>query len=222
MARHYPGGMFRSFAIVPAAGRSERMGVPKLLLPWGDRTVIEAVLAAWTSSRVSRTVVVVRADDATLVERCRRFDVDLVIPPESPRDMKASVQLAVRHLAEHDAPDDADAWLIAPADLPRLSAEVIDQLVNAHRPEAPAAIVPTHRGDRGHPTLLPWGLAREVHRLGESEGLNALLERVGICELACDHGEILDDLNVPEDYERLAAEFDAGRRDETGASRAGF
>jgi molybdenum cofactor cytidylyltransferase len=61
--------MFRSFAIVPAAGRSARMGAPKLLLPLGDRPVIDWVLAAWTASRVTRTVVVVRADDAPLLER---------------------------------------------------------------------------------------------------------------------------------------------------------
>ena len=59
--------MFRSFAVVPAAGRSERMGAPKLLLPLGDSTVIEHVLAAWTASPVTRTVVVVRADDAELL-----------------------------------------------------------------------------------------------------------------------------------------------------------
>jgi molybdenum cofactor cytidylyltransferase len=210
--------MFRSFAIVPAAGRSERMGVPKLLLPWGGSTVIESVLAAWTASHVSRTVVVVRADDMALLERVRRFDVDVVQPGDPPRDMKASVQLALVHLAERYAPSDADAWLVAPADLPRLLTAVIDRLLDAHRPDAPAVIVPTHRAERGHPTLLPWSLAREVHNLGDSEGINVLVDRVGIRELASDHAGILDDLNLPWDYERLTAEGGGQPRDETGGS----
>lgn len=214
--------MFRSFAIVPAAGRSARMGAPKLLLPWGGRTVIEAVLAAWTESRVTRTVVVVRADDAPLLDRCRLFDVDLVAPTEPPGDMKASVQLALAHVGERYAPDDADAWLVAPADLPRLPADVIDHLIDAYRSGSPAAMAPTYHGQRGHPTLLPWRLAREVHELGDREGINALVERIGVRALACDRAAILDDLNVPEDYERLAAECGGRWQDETGGSWAGF
>ena len=50
----------RSFAIIPACGRSVRMGTPKLLMPWKDSTVIEAVLAAWEQSQIDEIVVVVR------------------------------------------------------------------------------------------------------------------------------------------------------------------
>jgi CTP:molybdopterin cytidylyltransferase MocA len=35
----------QTFAIIPAAGRSVRMGQPKLLLPWGQTTLLEHVLA---------------------------------------------------------------------------------------------------------------------------------------------------------------------------------
>ena len=41
----------RSFAVVPAAGRSRRMGRPKLLLPWGESTIIQQVLGAWRASQ---------------------------------------------------------------------------------------------------------------------------------------------------------------------------
>jgi molybdenum cofactor cytidylyltransferase len=210
--------MIRSFAIIPAAGRSARMGAPKLLLPLGDRVVIDWVLAAWTSSRVTRTVVVVRADDEPLLARCRRYDVDLVTPVAPARDMKASVQLALAHVAAEYEPTDADAWLLAPADLPRLATAVIDQLLAAHRPDAPTAIAPAFRGQRGHPTLLPWSVARDVQRLGESEGVNALVERCGVREIACNRPEILDDLNLPEDYDRIAAELARRRSNETAPS----
>ena len=67
----------RSFAVIPAAGRSQRMGQPKLLLPWGRTTVIEHVLGVWRASRVTHTVIVVHPDDKFLAElshqlRCGR------------------------------------------------------------------------------------------------------------------------------------------------------
>ena len=76
--------MVRSFAIVPAAGVSERMGAPKLLLLLDGRPVIEHVLASWTDSGVTRTIVVAKLADEELVAACRGFDVDVVTEPKGP------------------------------------------------------------------------------------------------------------------------------------------
>jgi molybdenum cofactor cytidylyltransferase len=198
--------MFRSFAVVPAAGRSARMGAPKLFLPIAGRAVIDHVLAAWTASAVTRTVVVVRADDAELLARCRQFDVDVVTPPSPPPDMKSSIQHALAHIAAAYHPAAADAWLLAPADLPRLSAGVIDQVLAAYNPLAPLPIVPAHRGECGHPTLLPWSLARAVQELPSAHGVNALLERTTVRMIEVAAPSILDDLDEPADYERLQAD----------------
>ena len=61
-----------SFAIIPAAGRSQRMGEPKLLLPWGQSTIIEHVLAVWCASRVEAVVMVVHPDDVRPAELGRK------------------------------------------------------------------------------------------------------------------------------------------------------
>src|SRR5690606_37389168 len=49
----------RSFAILPAAGQSRRMGAPKLLLPWGETTLIGEVIRSWKDSRVDQVLVVI-------------------------------------------------------------------------------------------------------------------------------------------------------------------
>jgi molybdenum cofactor cytidylyltransferase len=194
---------FRSFAIVPAAGRSARMGRPKLLLPWGDVTLIEHVLAVWRGSRVERVVVVTRGDDADLADVCRRCGVDVApaIPP--PPDMRASVRHGLAYVAQTWRPAPADVWLVAPADLPGLTVETIDRVLAAHDPSRPEIIVP--RGERrGHPVLFPWGLADEVARLPEDCGINELLRRHAVREVRCEAAAGAgDDLDTPEDYERL-------------------
>ena len=62
----------RFFGVIPAAGRSVRMGEPKLLLPWRDGTLIEHVLAQWLASRVACLTVVVHPEDVELAAICRR------------------------------------------------------------------------------------------------------------------------------------------------------
>ncbi len=221
--RRYANGMFRSFAIVPAAGVSARMGAPKLLLPLGGRTVIEHVLGAWTASSVTHVVVVVRADDAGLIERCGQFRVELVTPAEAPPDMKASVALAIDHITQRHAPLDSDAWLVAPADLPRLAPSVIDAVIAAYDPAQPMAVAPVHRGTRGHPTLLPWAAAAQVKHLAPHEGVNALVARWPLLEVTCDFPGAFDDLDNRADYERLADAWpEPTGRVETGRLAPGF
>ncbi len=192
-----------SFAVIPAAGHSVRMGRPKLLMQWGDSTVIEQVVAAWRASRVTRVVVVVRADDAELIEKCRAAGADVVAPAVPPPEMKVSVAHALSYVQSKFSPQPSDVWLLAPADMPRLSPQVVNQLLDEHDADSPAILVPVARGRSGHPVLFPWPLAAEVHKLAADEGVNALTARHVVREVTCDDPAILDDLDTPHDYQRL-------------------
>jgi molybdenum cofactor cytidylyltransferase len=196
--------MFRSFGVVPAAGASTRMGAAKLLLPIGGRPLIEHVLAAWTASGVTRTVVIAKPGDDALVEACGRFDVDVVVPLQAPDDMKASVGLALAHIESHYSPALQDAWLLAPADLPGLSARVIKAVLAAYDAGDPAAIVPTFERRRGHPVLMPWASAALVERLAPDEGVNSLVSQMRVNEIAWPEPAILHDVDTPSEYARLA------------------
>ncbi len=219
-----------SYAIVPAAGRSKRMGSPKLLLPWGHATIIEQVLAAWRSSRVDRILVVVHPDDRELAERCRGDRVTVVIPTVPPPEMKDSVAAALRHIESECLPSSDDCWLLAPADMPNLSSATIDRLLTQHArrschserseesppppeilrcaqndtSEAPI-LVPVHGGRRGHPVLFPWPLAAEVFALSATQGVNQLRRRHAVLEVSCGADELGDDVDTVEDYRRLAS-----------------
>jgi len=196
----------RSFAIVPAAGRSRRMGQDKLLLPWGDSTVIESLLAGWLASDVDEIVVVVRRDQTELQTLCR--NVTVVTPPIAPPEMKDSVLAALDHIRKAFAPADSDVWLLAPADMPQLNPAVVNELLAAHEPASPAIIVPTSDGKRGHPVLFPWAIASSVATLAENEGVNALLERFPVRTVECGGPAIHGDLDTPDDYERLRSDAD--------------
>jgi molybdenum cofactor cytidylyltransferase len=181
------------------------MGQPKLLLPLNGKTVIEHVVAAWLASRVTHLVAVVRADDVELARLCVQSGSEVVRPDMPPAQMKDSVAQALLYIETRYSPQDDDAWLLAPADMPGLSPRVIDRLLGEHeRGSRPKAIlVPTSNGRRGHPVLFPWPLAGEVRGLAEDEGVNILLERHPVREIACDESALPADLDTPDDYRRL-------------------
>lgn len=208
-------GAPRAFAVVPAAGQSRRMGRPKLLLPWQAGTVLDRVLSAWRASPVARVVVVVDPHSPVrdaLTACCRHQGAEVVVPAESPPDMKASLAAGLAWLAEHESPNANDAWLVAPADSPLLDPAVIAGLVAAHDPARPAALVPVSGGRRGHPVLIPWGWRDRLRTLGPAEGLRRLLTEGPTRELPVAGGDDWgDDLDTPADYQRLFDRY--GRQD---------
>lgn len=201
-----------SFAVIPAAGLSERMGRPKLLLPWGpDVLLIDHVLRSWRESRVAKIVAVVRPGDALLAERCRVWCDEVVVPSAPPADMKASVRLGLRRIAEAYRPEPSDAWLVAPADIPGISSGVINRLLDEHqivaenrdREAPPLAIIPVFRGRRGHPVLFSWEAAARVDLLPAEAGLNRLMADIQVREIPSSEEGSPDDIDTPEDYRRL-------------------
>lgn len=187
------------------------MGRPKLLLPWpADQprsaeslldkplveeqttdgstgrsahcfTVMDRVLQAWTTSRVTETVVVVRSDDSALIEVCSRWPVTLVRPDHATADMKASICVGLQSLMARGVPTRETSCFIAPADLPGLTAQVIDGLIDAQS-KVRSILLPRfgHSLDdsvSGHPALLPWKRTAEIFALGPQEGVDTVIKR---------------------------------------------
>jgi len=179
------------------------MGRDKLMMPWGQTTVLGALLAAWRSSHVDEVIVVTRADLAQVIATCESAGVSIVVPDQPPPEMKDSVRAALGYARAHFAPSDRDAWLLAPADMPLLNSAITNRVLAVHTPESPRIVVPVQAGKRGHPVLFPWPLAVEIDSLGADEGVNALLKNHSVLEIECDDDRIHSDLDTPEDYERL-------------------
>ncbi len=195
-----------AFAIVPAAGDSKRMGQSKLLLPWQGRTLLEHAIAAWKASRVRAIFVVVRPDDQVLARIAENAGAMVVRPPLPPPDMRASICFGLGEIRRLFSPTAADAWLMAPADIPRVSSQVIDRLISAHLPDQPAALVPTVGGKRGHPVLFPWPWTERIKHLAEDQGLNALVAEGPTRELDCSDlvtTGAFDDIDTRAEYESL-------------------
>lgn len=202
----------RAFAIVPAAGHSVRMGRRKLTLPWGNATILDAVLHAWCASHIHRVAVVVRKDDRELRAVLGSHPVDVVCPESDPPDMKASIRAGLTHLRTTVKPEPTDIWLVAPADMPLLPTAVIDTVVEAAEKFPDQIVVACHRGQRAHPTAFPWSLAEEVDRLPESGTLRDVVAGHSVYELACDDERLIIDIDTPEDFSRALRWIDSEQR----------
>ena len=194
------------FGLIPAAGKSVRMGRPKLSLPLGDRTILECVLDALRAGGIESTLVVIGPHVPELIPLATNAGALICPLAEETPDMRATIERGLLWLEQHFAPQPDDAFLLVPADHPTLDTAVIRQLRQAQCDQrAKSIFVPTIDGHRGHPTLIGWRHVSGIRAHPVGEGLNGYLRTCAneTYEMAVTSADVLGDLDTPEEYEAL-------------------
>ena len=192
--------------MVLAAGASERMGRPKALLDFRGRPFAVRILEALEALDVKSRVVVLGPDAARIRPSLATHDCIIVENPDLAGEAIGSLRAA---LAALDAirPSGVVAW---PVDLPHVRVATLERLLEAHRRTGAPAVMPSFAERRGHPVIWDQALFPE---LGTSDaatrhGARAVLtaHEQEIVTVPVDDPAVIDDLNTPEDYERLVRE----------------
>lgn len=192
-------------AIVLAAGQSRRMGRPKLLLPWGHSTVLASVVDAFLGADVASVCVVIPSGARLLRESLGRRPVQWVENPRDNSEMLESVRCGLRA-----APPEVQTFLVSPADLPGLHADLIRALLSAHRYYGASITVPVWEGRRGHPLVFEAGFRSELLLAYDGVGLRGLLQAHAgeVHEWPAPDPSPCLDLDTPQDYQRLRDQLD--------------
>ncbi|MCA1600415.1 MAG: nucleotidyltransferase family protein, partial [Acidobacteria bacterium] len=146
-------------AILLAAGRSERMGAFKPLLPFGKTTVIRSCLQSLREAGVEEIVVVLGHRAEELQESLGDLRLHFALNPDATSEMSASIACGLREF-----PPDARAALIALTDQPAIPPDVIRAIVNKWT-LGEKLVVPEFQGRGGHPVLVDLRFREELLNL---------------------------------------------------------
>jgi molybdenum cofactor cytidylyltransferase len=193
-------------AVVPAAGRSSRMGRPKLALPVDGRPMLERVIAALRDGGAAPVAVVTGPHDPTLAPLARAAGAEVCELTAATPDMRTTVEHGLRWLEERYRPQPDDAYLLTPADLPLLDAATVRMLCAAWtgRPTA-SILIPTFQNRRGHPALIAWWHVAGIRALAAGQGIDAYLRdrAAELQEVAVIGPGGVQDVNTASDFELL-------------------
>lgn len=189
-------------AIILAAGKSERMGKVKPLLPWGKRTLIEAIIDRVARSRAKEVLIVLGAARDDIEPVIAKYHVGRVFNPDFARGMLSSIQRGLEAV-----PRDAQAVLFFLGDQPAPSAAIINRLIDAYEKTGKGIVLPVCGGRRGHPVLIDLKYRNEIRALDPGIGLRQLMRNhpEDILEVRTRSPRVLHDIDTPEDYERVLA-----------------
>jgi len=186
-------------AILLAAGRSERMGAFKPLLPFGNKTVIETCIDHLRKGGVE-TIVVVVGHQANLIRaHLQDLNLSFAFNPDPESEMSASIACGAKQL-----PREAGAVLIALTDHPAVSPEVIITIINCWRGGA-KLVIPEYDARGGHPVLVDLGFRDQLLQLDPERGLGSLFDahRAQVQRIPVGSPFIARDMDTWDDYRVL-------------------
>jgi molybdenum cofactor cytidylyltransferase len=192
--------------IVLAAGESTRMGSPKALLPDRDgrpfvarivRTCAEAgfdEVTIVTGSLHARIVSAVAADYPPIVVRFARN-------PDPSRGQLSSIWTGLDAAVRPET----SAILITLVDVPFVSSATVRAVADEYRRSRAAIVRPALDGRHGHPVVFDRALFDALRRADPSAGAKSVLRAYAdaIVHVAIDDRGSFDDVDTPEEYERL-------------------
>lgn len=192
-------------AVLLAAGESRRMGDFKQLLRLDDKTFVEHCVDNLLGSRVDQVIVVTGHREAEVRRVIANRPVDIVHNADYQSGMATSIKRGVQCVS-----DTADACVISLVDQPRIDTAVIDSLIEAYNDSAAERsnsliVIPTYGEKNGHPILLDLVLRDEILAMDCESGLRqvVLAHSDAIRHVPVSSERILEDCDVPEDYQRL-------------------
>jgi molybdenum cofactor cytidylyltransferase len=184
-------------AIILAAGQSKRMGQPKMLLPWGNTTVLEKVIATFKAADVE-DILVVTGGDRDAVESLVGGSAQIIFNPNYAKgEMLSSVQVGLVGLKPG-----AEAALIGLGDQPQVRERSVRSVLKAYRNSGASLVVPSFQMRRGHPWLVARVHWDEILEMRSPASLRDFLNRHAdeIHYVELHHESVLQDLDTPGDY----------------------
>lgn len=179
------------------------MGRPKLLLPWGNTTIIGHLIAQWSGPGANQIAVVRSAANPALDAELLRlhFPVENHITNPRPEDgMFSSIQCAARWSGWRDG---LTHWAIVLGDQPHLQSATLQSLVESASTWHDQILQPEYYGHARHPVILPASIFRQLAH-SSHDTLKAFLQTAPqtVIRIELNDPGLDLDLDTPEDYER--------------------
>ena len=185
--------------LVLGAGGSSRLGRPKQLLPYGDRTLLDHTLATARACDFDQLVVPIGGAAAEVRERVDLSGADVVVNYAYGKGCSSSIAAALSAVDPR-----CEVLVLMLGDQPGVTPDTVAALLDG-RGDAPLAVCRYDDG-RGHPIAFDRTVFPRLTELHGDKGVWRLLdERADDVAEVRIAGPIPLDVDTPEDYEAVLA-----------------
>ena len=191
--------------ILLAAGNALRMGRPKQLLDFGGAPLVRRAAAEALASGCAPVVVVCGAAGDAIAAALDGLPVEFAHNERWEEGMGTSIQYGLRQL---DAVGERVAGMILSlADQPLLDRATFCHLIEMQRKTGLPIVTSEYAGTVGVPVLFMREMFPPLMALPAGQGCKGVIQRNAARAARIDCPDALADVDTPEDYQRVLAEF---------------
>jgi molybdenum cofactor cytidylyltransferase len=188
--------------VILAAGGSRRMGQPKQLLPFRDRTLLRHAVETAVASMCRPILVVIGAHAELVSLELQSLPVLIAYNPEWATGIGSSLRVAIQTLG---AIDGIEGVVITLSDQPLVSADAVKKIVEAHYQTGKDIVASEYADTHGVPLFVGKRFFDEISALAGMEGAKCVIDRHLEEMTTVPLVEAASDIDTPNDYERLTS-----------------
>ena len=193
-------------AVIPAAGRSSRMGTRnKLLLPLGGKTLIEHTLAPYLQIQDMAVFVVLGYQRERFERVLAPYPVRLIHNPDHETGLASSLVRGVSAAGENRS-----GYLFALGDMPLIQPATVRLLLDRFcGSQEPRIVLPTRGGCGGHPVIFSRHYFADLVALSGDRGAKSVIEAhaAEVVSVAVNDKGVLRDVDHERAYRELRTEW---------------
>ena len=191
-------------AIILAAGSSSRIGTPKQLLRFKQKTMLELAISAALGAGIQIPVVVIGASaerirkNVPLLKSCK-----VLYNKKFSDGQSSSLQCGVNYVLNK-----CDAAIFMLADQPLVNADLVLKLLREYTESKPDILYPTYNNQRGNPVIIGAKLFSRLLEITGDEGARSLLNdtSLNIQAYEVNSKAVITDIDTWADYTHLESQ----------------
>ncbi|MBC3759940.1 nucleotidyltransferase family protein [Hyunsoonleella sp. SJ7] len=160
---------------VLAAGASTRMGCPKQLLKWGEKSLIQHAIHTSKNTLAMEVIVVLGANSEDITFEINTEAVTVIVNNEWQQGLGKSIASAAHFVL--DSKEKVDGLLIVLVDQPFVTSDYLNEMLKTFNPNKKEIIATSYSKEKiGVPTLFDKTYFRELSQLSGDDGAKGIIK----------------------------------------------
>ncbi|WP_111669772.1 nucleotidyltransferase family protein [Algoriphagus litoralis] len=186
--------------IILAAGESTRLGYPKQIAKYKDKTLLQLAIDAANGCDVHKRVLVLGANRDEIKKTFPGASIPNIPNPNYQKGMSSSLKIGLEYMLKFDAPDQI---IIMLCDQPFVDAKILNKLIATQEKEGKDIVACAYSKTIGVPILFGKAYFQELMELKGDEGAKKIAQahEEGLVTISFPKGKI--DIDTEDDLQQL-------------------
>ena len=195
--------MSKTGIIILAAGNSSRMGEPKQLMMYKNKTFLQHIIGEAKSANLEPVICVTGYQSELITKSITGMGVSIIYNQQWRDGMGTGIAAGIKQLLLSDV----DSVILAVSDQPHVSSDLFSSMLALKDQSGKRIVACSYAGTLGTPVLFDKDYFNQLKSLSGNQGAKNIvkLNIPDVCPIEFEKGRI--DIDTKEDYENLISEI---------------